>query len=286
MINCIATDMDGTLLTGEHVISKENKSAIMAAKRQGVEVVVATGRSYLEAKYVLDEAGLECPIICANGAEIRNSSGEVLFSNPISITETKEIIRVLKEHDIYFELYTDNGTYSNDYDRAIAIILDIYLSSSLKSNYEKSLQAAKERFDNGLIELVEDYESVLKDENVKVYKLIAFSFKEEKLQQAKEQLANLEGVAVSSSGMENLEINSIAAQKGNALEAFVKLHNMNIEEAMAIGDNYNDLSMFKVAGRAVAMGNAPDEIKEQCDAVTLTNEEHGVAKAIMDVLQK
>ncbi|MCH1626157.1 Cof-type HAD-IIB family hydrolase [Ferdinandcohnia quinoae] len=285
MITCIATDMDGTLLTGNHVISKENKSAIMAARRQGIEVVVATGRSYLEAKYVLDDAGIECPIICANGAEIRSSNGDVLLSNPIGLGETKEIIRILKDNNIYFELYTDNGTYSDDYDRAITIILDIYMSSSKQSNYEKSLQAAKERFENGLIHLVEDYESVLADQNVKVYKLIAFSFEQEKLQHAKDELVKLTGIAVSSSGSENIEINSIDAQKGNALTAFVKHHNMKIEQAMVIGDNYNDLSMFKVAGRAVAMGNAPEEIKKQCDVVTETNENHGVAKAIMEAIQ-
>ncbi len=56
-------------------------------------------------------------------------------------------------------------------------------------------------------------------------------------------------------------------------------------DTMAIGDNYNDLSMFQRVGRAVAMGNADEEIKGQCHFVTLTNEESGVAKAIMDALK-
>ena len=54
---------------------------------------------------------------------------------------------------------------------------------------------------------------------------------------------------------------------------------------MAIGDNYNDVSMFQRVGRAVAMGNAPQEIKEFAHIVTGTNDEHGVAQAILNALE-
>jgi hydroxymethylpyrimidine pyrophosphatase-like HAD family hydrolase len=54
---------------------------------------------------------------------------------------------------------------------------------------------------------------------------------------------------------------------------------------MAMGDNLNDLSMMKVAGRPVAMGNALDEIKEYCTYQTALNREDGVAKAIREALQ-
>ena len=53
---------------------------------------------------------------------------------------------------------------------------------------------------------------------------------------------------------------------------------------MALGDQYNDISMLQKAGVSVAMGNAPHEIKAICSHVTATNEESGVAKAIEMVL--
>ncbi|TFI48073.1 HAD-IIB family hydrolase, partial [Diaphorobacter sp. DS2] len=118
-----------------------------------------------------------------------------------------------------------------------------------------------------------------------IYKLLAFSFEPDFLVSAKEDLLKLEGMAVSSSGDENLELTSVNAQKGIALEAFVKEKGISLLETMAIGDNYNDLSMFKRAGRSVAMGNADDIIKAQCDVVTSANEESGVAKAIWEVLE-
>lgn len=51
---------------------------------------------------------------------------------------------------------------------------------------------------------------------------------------------------------------------------------------MAIGDNFNDLSMFKKVKYSVAMGNAKDDIKKECKFVTLKNDEHGVAHAIYE----
>ena len=53
---------------------------------------------------------------------------------------------------------------------------------------------------------------------------------------------------------------------------------------MAMGDSFNDVSMFEKVGKAVAMGNAPAEIKQICNEETLSNNENGVAKAILKEL--
>ncbi|MBO1913100.1 HAD hydrolase family protein, partial [Microvirga sp. 3-52] len=58
-----------------------------------------------------------------------------------------------------------------------------------------------------------------------------------------------------------------------------------MEHVMAIGDNYNDLSMLQVVGHSVAMGNAPEEIKSVCKSVTTTNEFDGVGTAIESALR-
>ena len=97
---------------------------------------------------------------------------------------------------------------------------------------------------------------------------------------------NLSGIAISSSGKENIEVNSLEAQKGVALEKLLKDKGLSPENAMAMGDNLNDLSMMKVVGRPVAMGNALDQIKDFCPFITATNKEDGVAKAIQEVIQQ
>ena len=76
------------------------------------------------------------------------------------------------------------------------------------------------------------------------------------------------------------------ASKGNALEYLGKILKYSREELVAIGDNYNDLSMITYAGLGIAMGNSPQEIKDKSDLVTLTNEEDGVAYAIENYILK
>ncbi len=284
MIKCIASDMDGTLLNSVQQISKENKGAILKAQSQGVEFVVATGRSYQEATYVLSQAGLSCPVICVNGAEIRSSEGEILSATPLSKPMAREIAAKLTENDVYFEIYTDKGAYTVDPDKAVSILVDIIVSANPEVNREEITYAAGARLRDGLIHQIENYEILFADEDFQIYKVLAFSFDASRLEAASKALVDFPELAVSSSGHENLEITNKQAQKGIALETFTKANGIELAETMAIGDNFNDVSMFERAGRSIAMGNANYEIKSLCDDITDTNEEHGVAKAILDVL--
>jgi Cof subfamily protein (haloacid dehalogenase superfamily) len=284
MIKCIASDMDGTLLNSNQQISEENKEAILKAQAQGIEFVVATGRSYQEATYVLAQAGLTCPVICVNGAEVRSKEGEVLSATPIDKQLAREAASRLIEKDVYFEVYTNKGAFTMDVDKAVSILIDIIMSANPEVNREEVIEAAGARLRDGLIHTIEDYELLFADENYQIYKLLAFSFEADRLESANESLLELEGLAVSTSGHDNLEITNEQAQKGIALESFVKAKGIDLAETMAIGDNYNDVSMLEKAGRSVAMGNADYYIKSLCDVVTDINDESGVAKAILEVI--
>ena len=284
MIKMIASDMDGTLLNSVQQISEENKQAILKAQAQGVEFVVATGRSYQEATYVLGEAGLKCPIICVNGAEVRSKEGEILSATPISKQLAREVAAKLNKLDIYFEVYTDKAACTVDADKAVSTLVDIILSANPEADRDEIMDAAGARLRDGLVKVVEDYESLFADESVQIYKMLVFSFDAGKLAAAGNVLAEFSEIAVSASGDENLEVTNKQAQKGIALETFAKVSGIDISETMAIGDNYNDVSMFERAGRSVAMGNANYEIQALCDVITDTNNDHGVAKAILEVL--
>ncbi|CAM3829790.1 Cof-type HAD-IIB family hydrolase [Mesobacillus zeae] len=283
-MKCIASDMDGTLLTAAQELTPENREAIKRAQAQGIEVVIATGRSYDEAVYVLKKAGLQCPVICVNGAEVRSKEGEVLAVNPLGDRQAEEAAKLLKDSGVYFEVYTNKGTFTDDEDKAVTIIADIISSANPGVPLEKIMKGAEERVRAGLVHKINDYASLFSSPEYQIYKLLAFSFDDGKLSGAQERIRTMEGVEVTSSGSENIEVTSKDAQKGIALEAFVKAKGIALAETMAIGDNYNDVSMLRIAGRSVAMGNASEEIKAICTAVTITNEESGVAKAINEVL--
>jgi Cof subfamily protein (haloacid dehalogenase superfamily) len=285
MITCVATDMDGTLLNAKQEVSEENRKAILEAIDHGIEVIVATGRSYDEAKYPLSEAGIKCPVICVNGAEVRNVDGNITHSTGIAGETALKMAQSLNEIGLYFEVYTNKGTYTEDYERGIDIIVDIFSTANPEVSEKQLRQSARERFDKGHINLVDDYGKIFNKPDFIVYKFLVFSFDEDLLQKGREVLKDIPSITISSSGKENLEITSVEAQKGIALERFITGKNLNVKDAMAIGDNFNDLSMMKVVGRPVAMGNAAEAIKDFCRYQTASNNEDGVAKAIREALK-
>jgi hypothetical protein len=286
MIKCIATDMDGTLLTATQEITAENREAILQALEKGVEVVVATGRSYQEASFVLEEAGLKFPMICVNGAEVRSSDGKIISSSPLHKEQARQAALRLIESGVYFEVYTNQGTFTEDEDKAVSIIVDIFATANPEIPIEQIAEAAEERLHKGLVRTIEHYDRLFEEDQYAIYKLLAFSLDPEKLAAANAALKEIDGLTISSSGSENIEITSLEAQKGIALEKFVQSRGISLEETMALGDNFNDVSMLKKVGKPVAMGNAVEEIKALCGEVTLTNEKSGVGRAIMAVLEK
>jgi len=283
MIKCIASDMDGTLLNSKQEVSEKNLDAIKKALELGVEVIIATGRSYEEAMSVLRESGLELPIICANGAEIRTKEGEVVKAHPLDHRIAKQAASILDEVGVYYEIYTSEGTYTADYDKGVELIIDIFTTANPELSKDLVEEEAQHRYDEGLIHIVDSYEPILNGEKT-IYKLLVFNKDHSLLDQVEEKLKQVNDLEVTSSAFGNLELMNTQAQKGIALAEFVEGKGISLQDTMAVGDNYNDLSMFQVVGRSVAMGNANEDIKERCTHVTLRNDESGVGEAIFQAL--
>jgi len=78
----------------------------------------------------------------------------------------------------------------------------------------------------------------------------------------------------------NLELNPIGVSKASGLREVCAMLGIGMDEIVACGDSLNDAAMIVEAGLGVAMGNAQEEVKRIADAVTLTNDEDGVAHVI------
>ena len=79
-----------------------------------------------------------------------------------------------------------------------------------------------------------------------------------------------------------LEVTAKHVSKEHALLEVAKYYDLPLEEVMTIGDNFNDSPMLALAGLGIAMGNAPEGVKETANLVTASNDEHGVAQAIRE----
>lgn len=93
-------------------------------------------------------------------------------------------------------------------------------------------------------------------------------------------VGRFDGIAVSSSYAQNVEINAAAATKGGALAALAAQLGVPRERTIAFGDGLNDLSMIVSAGLGIAMANACEELKAAADFVTASCDEDGVALGI------
>lgn len=276
--------MDGTLLNGRHTVSEETVQLIKDAQNSGIEFLVATGRAYNEARYVLDQVNIKCPAICVNGGEIRDENGNIEFAVSLDGKVCKEIEKVFNELNIYFELYTEKGTYTMDEDMGVEIVTDIYHSANPSEDRAAIRQVAKGRFLEGLIDSIDSYDKLFIEGEGSVYKFLAFALDEELLKEVQNRLREIEGVEVTSSGRNNIEVMHKEARKGTALQRFVESKGISLQDTMALGDNYNDISMLSIVGHSVAMGNAEQPVKDIAKAVTDTNSNDGVAQMIKKAL--
>ncbi|WP_408009599.1 Cof-type HAD-IIB family hydrolase [Pseudalkalibacillus sp. A8] len=282
----IAIDMDGTLINNNTTINEANVKAIQKAQEAGVHVVVATGRSYEEAVTPIREVGLSLPIIAINGAQMRTEEGKIKQSITLSKDTYYKAAELLNNYSIYFELYTNKGTYSDNPEMAIDIIVDIIKSANPEVSHKRAHELADYRINNGRIHTLEDYKEVVEEPDVEIYKLLAFSKNEKDRKNALNDFLTFNDLAVSKSAEANIEITHRDAQKGIAVQKYADELGIPMKEVMAIGDNYNDVSMFELVGYSVAMGNAEEDIKKLCTFVTKTNDESGVAFAIQTFMKK
>ncbi len=285
MIKLIAIDMDGTILSPELTISEKNKQAILAAQSSGIEVVIATGRSYIEAFDPVQDAGLDLAYICLNGAEVRDQSGNILDATHLYENDIPKITSILESENIDYQLFVGEDMYTRDTEQIIDIFIQLAEAAHQIPAVDKIRAEVIDRVKQGAIHEVDSFDPIIQKYPNGIYKVFGSSNSDLKLDRARETLNKLPHIAVSSSGAGNLEITSINAQKGIAVEKYAQSKGISMENVMVIGDSYNDLSMMKHAGHSVAMGNARADIKAACHTVTATNEHDGVGLAIEAILQ-
>ncbi|MBP2076391.1 Cof-type HAD-IIB family hydrolase [Oceanobacillus polygoni] len=282
----IASDLDGTLLDEEGVVSEENIAAIQKAIDHGIRFVVATGRSYDAASTPLKQAGITCPIISLNGAVAYTEDKKLIRTIPMDKSVAKQVLGACREADMYLEFFTSNGIYSVSKEYFLEVLVDIMKSANPNVAEADIRKKAELRFQAEPVQFIADYDEIFAVENLEIYKILAFSLDKEKLKNVRTQLAGGAGMAITSSGDINLEFNHQDAQKGIALKHLAESMGIGMADVMALGDNWNDASMLQAAERGVAMGNASDEIKALCSYTTKANYDHGVADAIEEMLQE
>ena len=287
MIKLIASDMDGTLLNHNHKIPKENVELINYAKNQGIEFVVATGRAYYEALPALNEENINCDVISFNGGIVYDKNSNIISITPMLPKDLYYTIEILKSFDISYQLYTKNTIYTTSIETDINAYIDLIRSNGYEPDVEHLRAEAQQKLDVGYITEVENIELYLNEKENPPIKIIAISNDISKLENAAKLLSENTSISVTSSGANNIEIMHKNATKGEALKEIAKIYGINLENAVAIGDNLNDQAMLDIVGYSVAMKNGNTILKEQAKYVTeKTNSEGGVADTIFKLIEQ
>lgn len=259
-------DMDGTTLNDEKQISKENLDALRRVIEAGHEVVITTGRTDSSARYVRSRYGLDqigCRYMIAyNGAVILDcDTGEKLYSRRLCMEYAGELIDAARRADLYIHTYAEDKVLTERGDDNLAVYLK-----------RTSMEA----------QIVPDLKQALKQEP---YKLLAVNVQDPGRLHTflKEQSVWAKGkVDMYFSCREYLEMVAEGVSKGAALLRFCELMGVPVQNAVAAGDEGNDLSMIQAAGVGCAVSNAQEEIKAAADYVTQRDNNHSAITEIIE----
>ena len=267
MYKIIACDLDETLISRDRSISKENIEAIQRAKQAGVRFVPATGRGYNSVRNELKTLGLydlenEYVISYNGGAITENKDERVLHFQGITFKEAQDLyIRGLSYDHICIHIYTPDQVWvRNFYPEEV--------------EYLACRQPCTEIFGDD-IEFLKEKEIV---------KAIYMNTDYDYLRKIQSQITDLTmDLDVSFSSNRYMEFNRKGVSKGKGLLKLADLLGVDIRDTIAIGDNYNDLSMIKQAGLGVGVANTVEAMKKECDYITKADCDHS---AIAEVINR
>ncbi|OYQ67904.1 Cof-type HAD-IIB family hydrolase [Aerococcus sp. 1KP-2016] len=287
MIELIVSDMDGTLLDENMEIPQANIDAIMQTYNMGIPFVVCTGRNYTEAKVKLDEAGIRCPIIGLNGSILFDRNGQVEYEVDIDKETALAILNKGYEVGYYMEAMTSKNVYSSSLEQRIVGITELIQSLNPDMSVEEARTRATQSNEVTTIDFRDDLRTLITEEGQDIIKITFVDVDPENTIKplGEEIKAAYPDTHVTSSFKYNIEINHADGTKGIAVTKYCQEHGYNIENVVTVGDNFNDLSMLKVAGYSFAMANAEQGVKDVAKYETTTNYNAGVANAIHHALE-
>lgn len=256
----IALDVDGTLLNDDHKLSPENREAIAEVTRQGGLIVLCTGRSPQNSIPLMEEMGLAGYVLGHNGAAtVRVEDREVLHIYGLDARGLDPYIDYCRARDIHYDVNT---------------AFDMYVDNVANLTQEATYMYEHFRITPASLPAWEDFREP-------VVKFTVFT-KADILDEAQREWSTwTQQYNIVRSGEFFVDFMHPEASKGNALMNLASLLGIVQEEVLAIGNYYNDISMLTYAGLGIAMDNSPLEVKAAADAVTGSNNDHGVRDALV-----
>jgi Cof subfamily protein (haloacid dehalogenase superfamily) len=269
-IKLIVSDLDGTLISDDGNLGVETKKIITELIKEGVIFSIATGRLHSAAIPVAKILSLNGPIISLDGALIKyHSSGETVFKSSLKERHVKKAINYSEEYLVNLVLCHADAIYYTDFNTIIPSLL-----SKFGAEYKK----------------VDSYDAYIKN----TLEIVCASDMKDSVKSIHEAFTFPMTLGCSTSffrshSYENifyLEIRRAGCNKGKGLKRVLRHLNLKPENAVVMGDWYNDITLFQTRAFKVAVANAIPELTHLSDCVTKgTNNEEGAAEFLEMILK-
>lgn len=253
----LVCDYDGTLVDDNKNVSKATLDSINGFIERGGIFVVCTGRMTSGIDYLLKGFGLNCLLASFNGAELVDlKTDKVLYRYPIDNKTCIEVFKFLENYkDLNVQCYPGRvfmAREENEWTKWYSKVMktEVVIKNPVSEYLEESKASSNK--------------ILVFDDSKKLDRVFL---------PLKEKFSNLEVIR---SNDVQIDINLKNVNKGTACENIAKYFSLSVDDVLAVGDAGNDIPMLKSAGFSVAMGNASDEVKNLCDAVTKDNNSDGI----------
>jgi len=272
-IRLLAVDLDGTLLNSRSELSPANRQALGRAASGGVEVAIVTGRRFHSALPFIKQLDCTVTVISSNGARIGKLDGEVCYRNFLRAALAREALRTAPEARRYAVVMYDIA------ERGQVIMQNGASPEGPIAWYRRTAPDA-------LLEVADLEAAISLDQSDPIQ--VMFGGPPPEIEALEPLLAaspisshvHLTWTKYPLRSTVILDVLTQGCTKGSALRLWAAQQGMVADEVMAIGDNHNDGEMLEFAGHPVVMANAEPEVRRDGWAVTLSNDEEGVARAV------
>ncbi|MCB5951165.1 Cof-type HAD-IIB family hydrolase [Enterococcus sp. BWT-B8] len=269
MIKLIAIDLDGTLLDSQKQISKEDQRVLRQAKKEGIKVVICTGRPLAAIQGYLDELDLKEPgdySITFNGGLVqKNDTGEIIEKALMPVEHIHELFGLASSLDVPMDILSEGTVLqlptSQNYLSIYGQLNNLLTFKRAQLNH----LSVDQIYNKAVVAIDADY----LDEQIK--KIPADFYERYEIIKTRSNL---------------LEFMPKGITKAYGISLLAKDLGISQEEVMGIGDEENDLPMIQYAGIGVAMANAVPLVKAAADVVTKNNDQNGVAHAVTEYALK
>jgi Cof subfamily protein (haloacid dehalogenase superfamily) len=269
----VFSDVDGTLLNKEREISAFTAEQIQnLVHNHNTPFVMVTARMPMGVERFYKSLNMNTPVVCYNGALVLSSfsngwENNVWESHTLTAQYSLEVAKIALSQNLHCSIYSGDTWVANAHDE---------WTVREENNTQCMATVAS------IIELLSGWI----DSGQGIHKImimgspLSIDFALEKIN----HLPNNEGMPYRSKDT-YLEITPKSVSKADGVKAVLSKLELSLDEAIAFGDNYNDIDMLKAVGTGYAMENAPSTVKQYAKHIAPANTNNGVAQVLLELMQ-